>query len=121
MHVVTSEDDDISMEDVLKAFKEYPQKNVVFERHQLWSHAMSSGITVDRFVTERRQKNKDSEFGRSEDDMLKDKLVFSINDPRLKERLLLENGLTLQRAVDMFRSTELAKIQIQAKQMTPVM
>lgn len=87
------------MEDVLKAFKEYcsPQKNVVFERHQLWSHAMSSGITVDRFVTERRQKNKDCEFGRSEDDMLKDKLVFSINDPRLEERLLLENGLTLQR------------------------
>lgn len=55
----------------------------------------------------------------SEDDMLRDKLVFSINDPRLKERLLRENGRTLQRAIDICRSTELAKAQIQAMQMTP--
>ncbi|XP_060789528.1 uncharacterized protein LOC132894151 isoform X2 [Neoarius graeffei] len=121
LHVIPHRDDDISMEDVLMAFKEYcsPLKNVVFERHQFWSHAMSSGITVDRFITELRQKSKDCEFGRSEDDMMRDKLVFSINDPRLKERLLRENGLALQRAIDICRSTELAKTQIQVTQMTP--
>lgn len=107
---------------VITAFKEYcsPQNNVVFEWHQFWSHAMSSGFTMDRFITELRQKSKDCEFCRREDDMLRDKLVFSINDPRLKERLLHENRLTLQRAIDICRSTELAKTQIQAMQMTPV-
>lgn len=66
LNVVPSEDDDITMEDVITAFKEYcgPQKNVVFERHQFWSHAMSLGITVDRFITELRQKSKDCELGR---------------------------------------------------------
>lgn len=81
---------------------------------------MSSGITVDRFVTELRHKSKDCEFGRSEDDMLRDKLVFTINDPRLKKRLLRENGLTLQKPIDICRSAEQAKTQIQAMQSTPV-
>ena len=122
LHVIPSGDDDILMEDVLMAFKEYcsPLKNVVFERHQFWSHSMSSGITVDRFITELRQKSKDCEFGRSEDDMMRDKLVFSINDPRVKERLLREIGLTLQRAIDICRLTELGKAQIQVMQVAPI-
>lgn len=109
------------MEDVLKAFKDYcsPQKNVVFERHQFWSHMMVPGISVDKFITELRQKSKDCEFGRSEDDMLRDKLVFSIDDSRLKERLLRETDLTLRKAIDICRSTELTKTQIRAMQTTP--
>jgi len=66
------------------------------------------------------RKSKDCEFGRLEDDMMRDKLVFSINDPRLKERLLCENGLALQRAIEICRSTKLAKTKIQVMQMTPV-
>lgn len=82
---------EVTMEEVLTAFREYcsPRKNIVFERHQFWSHTMSLGISVDRFITELRQKSKDCEFGRHEDDMIRDKLVFSINDTRLKERLSL--------------------------------
>lgn len=75
----------VTMEEVLMAFREYcsPRKNIVFERHQFWSHTMSSGISVDRFITELRQKSEDCEFGRHEDDMIRDKLVFSIK--RLKD------------------------------------
>lgn len=51
--------------------------------------------------------------------MLRDKLVFSINDSRLKERLLRENDLTLRRAIEICKSTELAKTQIQAMQTSP--
>lgn len=114
--------DEETMEEVLQAFTDYcsPQKNVVFERHQFWSHAMSAGISVDRFITELRQKSKDCEFGRNEDDMIRDKLVFSINDIRLKERLLRDNALTLRRAMDTCRSAELAKSQIQAMQTSQV-
>ena len=84
---ITSAGANATMEEVLKAFKDYcsPQKNVLFERHQFWSHTMSTGISADRFITELRQKSKDCEFGGNEDDMIRDKLVFSINDTRLKE------------------------------------
>ena len=75
---------------------------------------------MDRFITELRQKSKDCEFGRNEDDMIRDKLVFSINNIRLKERLLRDNALTLRRAMDTCRSAELAKSQIQAMQTSQV-
>lgn len=52
--------------------------------------------------------------------MIRDKLVFSINDTRLKERMLRDNELTLRRAIEVCRSAELAKTQIQAMQMSPV-
>lgn len=47
---------EVTMEEVLTAFREYcsPRKNIVFERHQFWSHTMSAGISVDRFITELR-------------------------------------------------------------------
>ena len=75
---IPQEGDEPTMEEVLVAFKDYcsPQKNVVFKRHQFWSHTIS-GISVDRFITELRQKSKDCKFGRNEDDMIRDKLVFS--------------------------------------------
>lgn len=106
------------MDNVLESFRMYfsPQKNVVFERHLFWSHPMIEGTSVDRFITELRQKSKDCEFGPSENDMLRDKLVFSIIDSHLKERLLRENGLSLNRAIEICRATELAKTQIQAMQ-----
>ena len=76
---IPQEGDEPTMEEVLVEFRDYcsPQKNVVFERHQFWSHRTSSGISVDRFITELRQKSKDCKFGRNEDDMIRDKLVFS--------------------------------------------
>ena len=77
---------------------------------------MSTGIAVDRFITELRQKSKDCEFGRNEVDMIRDKVMLSINDTRLKERLLRDNELTLCKAVDICRSAELAKTQIQVMQ-----
>lgn len=116
IHLVDEENE--TMEDVLTAFRDYcsPQKNFVFERHQFWSHPMADGITVDRFITELKQKSKVCEFGPGENDMLRDKLVFSITNPSLKERLLRENDLSLHRAIEICRATELAKTQIKAMQ-----
>ncbi len=118
----TGENGAILMEDVIKAFRDYcsTQKNIVFELHQFWSHTMSAGISVDRFITELCQKSKDCEFAGNEDDMIRDKLVFSINDTRLKERLLRDTDLTLRKAIEICRSSELAKTQIQVMQSSPI-
>lgn len=74
----------------------------------------------DRFVTKLRQKSKDCEFGPIDNDMLRDKLVFNITNTSLKERLLRENDLSLHRACEICRATELAKTQIQAMQSATV-
>ncbi|XP_028309535.1 zinc finger protein 37-like [Gouania willdenowi] len=108
---VRAEGDELTMEDVFQAFKYYysAQKNLVFERYQYWSHQMTAGTSVNRLITELRQRSKDCEFGISENDMLRDKLVLSITDSHLKMRLIQERGLTLHRALEICRATEQEK------------
>ena len=115
LDVDVGEDGDLTVSGILDAFKAYclPRKNTVFERHQFWAHPMKK-ISIEKYVTELRQKSKDCEFGASENDMIRDKIVFSLNDQRLKERLLREPNLTLERAIDTCRASDTAKAQIQA-------
>ncbi|XP_028320256.1 zinc finger protein 836-like [Gouania willdenowi] len=113
---VTTDGDELTMEDVLQAFRDYcsPRKNVVFERYQFWSYQTTAGTSVNGFITELRQKIKDCEFGIIEHDMLRDKFVLSITDSDLKKRLLQERGLTLNRAIEICRATEQEKTLLQA-------
>lgn len=63
---------------------------------------------------ELHQRSKDCEFGASENDMIRDKIVLSLNDQRLKDRLLRESDLTLERTVDICRAAKTARAQIHA-------
>ena len=110
------EEDEQTVNDILAAFRAYclPKKNTVFERHQFWAHPMSGNTTIEKYVTELKQKSKDCEFYTTENDMIRDKIVFSMNDQRLKERLLREPNLTLERAIDTCRAAETAKVQMLA-------
>ena len=114
LNVETAGDDEPTLDEIMDAFRSYctPKKNIVFERHQFWSHSMPEGLAVDKFVTELRQKCKNCEFGVGEEDMIRDKLVFSVPNARMKERLLRETGLTLDKAVDICRAAEAAKSQM---------
>lgn len=99
------------MQEIQYSFKQYyrPQKNIVFERHQFWSHKIADGFSVDTFVTELRQKSKGCEFGQSENYMIRDKLVFSLTDTRL-------DWIDIYRALDIYRAAEAAKNQITVMQ-----
>lgn len=81
--------EEATLTEVLDEFRKYciPKKNIVFERHQFWSQPMPEGVNVDTFVTELRQKCKNCEFGVTENDMIRDKFVFTVPDARVKERL----------------------------------
>lgn len=75
---------------------------------------MADAVTIEKYETELRQKSKDCEFSASENDMKRDKIVFSLYDQWLKERLLRESNLTLEKAIDLCRAAETTKAQIQA-------
>lgn len=101
-HTINIDHEKETVDDVLAAFRAFCQskKNTVFERHQFWAHPLPDSITIEKYVTELRQKSKDCEFGASENDMIRDMIVFRMNDQRLKERLLREPSLTLEKAID---------------------
>ena len=50
--------------------------------------------------------------------MIRDKVVFGVRDERIKERLLREADLTLNKALDVCRAAETSKQQIEAMGVT---
>ena len=83
------------------------QKRIVFSRYQFWDSSRTAGQTFDEFLTHLRTLALSCEFAEPEN-MIRDKIVFSTDNPTLKERLLREPQLDLQKAVDISRSSELA-------------
>ena len=55
---------------------------------------------------------KSCEYSSPVDDMVRDKFVFSIRGLQVKERLLREEKLTLEKAISMARASEASKEQI---------
>ena len=111
-----AEGDEKKLNKVLEQFEQYcnPRKNVVFERHQFWQITQKDSETVDQFVTRLKNKVKSCEYPSPVDDMVRDKFVFSIRDLQVKERLLREEKLTLEKAISMARASEASKGQIKA-------
>ena len=99
---------------LLDMFGEYcnPRKNVVYERFRFWSRDQNRDEHVDNWVKDLRTIAVDCEFEEQEDLMIRDKLVFGICDTRVKERMLRESDLTLQKALDIVRAAESTKAQM---------
>ncbi len=101
---------------VLQQFKTYcnPRRNTVYERHRFWSRDQLEGEAVDQWITELKVKAALCEFSDQRDLLIRDKIVFDVRDERVKERLLRESDLTLQKALDICRAAEATKEQVQA-------
>ena len=62
--------------------------------------------SFDIFVTDLRRKAEYCDFGAIKDSLIRDQIVVGINDPKLRERLLRETDLTLEKAIKLCRITE---------------
>jgi hypothetical protein len=109
--------------DVIAKFTNFvePRKNECFERYKLWKRNQKDGETIDQWVTDLRHLIKNCEYNCSEcecthveDGILRDKIVFSIEDARVKDRLLREIPLTLSKVLDICRAAEASKQQMLA-------
>ena len=110
----TAEADRKNYTKILDKFGDYcrPRKNVVYELYRFWSRDQIQDEHVDNWVKDLRTIAVDCEFGEQEDLMIRDKLVFGICDTRVKERMLRESDLTLQKALDIVRAAESTKAQM---------
>ena len=109
-----AEGDENKLDKVPEQFEQYcnPRKNVVFERYQFWQITQKDFETVGQFVTRLKNKLKSFQYPSPVNDMLRDKIVFSIRDIQVKERLLRDEKLTPKRVISMARSSEASKEQI---------
>ena len=94
--------------DVVSRLSEHPKQGVAVKRYQFNSRSRQPGESVSKFVAELRHLAIGCEFGGSLNEMLRDRLVCGVNDPRIQRRLLSETELDFDKALKTAQAMEMA-------------
>ncbi|CAC5359831.1 unnamed protein product [Mytilus coruscus] len=102
------------LEVLLKKFEDYciPKKNVTVIRHRFNTRVQNPSESIDQYLTDRKLIAKNCEFEHLKDGLIRDRIVCGTNSSRVKERLLREDGLTLDKAVGICRADEESRKQM---------
>ena len=90
-----------------------PQRNVVYERFVFNSCKQEQREPIDSFLSRLRKLASTCAYGPLRDEMIRDRIVVGVTDNHIRSRLLREALLTLQKALDICRSSEQAAIHLQ--------
>ena len=78
-----------------------PRVNVVAERYKFRQRGQKNGASTEQYIASLREMVVTWEFGELADEMIRDQLIEKTNSPRIRELLLLEMELALQKALTM--------------------
>ena len=105
----SSPDDATKIEPVLRKFEEFciPRENTIYERYLFFTRDQRESETIDQYLTELRQIAGNCDFESiTPDQLLRDRLVTGARNTKVRENLLKEKKLTLEKAVDIARAAE---------------
>ena len=88
-----------------------PKRSTIYEWYVFNCRSQKRGKSFDQVLTELRKFAATCQFGTFEDEMLRDRIVTGLRDHGHRERLLRETTLTLQKAIDICRTNEMAASQ----------
>lgn len=113
LKLTTEEQQDI---DECKALEAYfkPKRNVVYERYLFNMCQQNSGETVDSYVNLLPKAASTCQFGTLTEELIRDRLVIGLQDQATKRRLLKEENLDMNKALNICRSSEIATQQLKA-------
>ena len=98
-----------SIQDVLNKFEEYcnPRRNTIYERYKFQCRHQEAGEPGSCFLTELRIAADSCDFGTiTASEILRDRFVHGLRDAKMRERLLRETNLTLDRAYAMVQAAD---------------
>ena len=110
--------DEITITSSLSALGNYflPKRNVVYERYVFNSCIQTPEKTVDGYVNRLRKLASSCQFGTLTEEIISDRLVIGIQDTSIKARLLREKDLSLDKPLDMCKSSEITNKQLKSLQ-----
>ena len=91
-----------------------PKRNVVYERYLFNSCTQGPEETVDGYVNRLRKCASTCQFGTLTEELIRDRLVLGLREHSTKLRLLKEDNLDLNKALNICRSSEIANSQLKA-------
>jgi hypothetical protein len=83
-----------------------PKTNESVERHKLNVRVQGSTESFNDFLKDLRYIAASCNFGNMKDDLIKDRIVCGIYNAKVKDRLLREDGLDLDKAIKICRAAE---------------
>ncbi|GFO18966.1 polyprotein [Plakobranchus ocellatus] len=100
--------DEQKLQNLIDAFDNYckPKENITAERYKFNSRNQTRTETFDQYVTDLKYLAKNCKFRNLQDELIRDKIVCGIANEKIKERLLREDKLTLDKAIDICRAAE---------------
>ena len=103
--------DSLKFNIVIEKFKEYcnPRTNVTFLRYKFFTYKKVDGQSFDEFVTELKKRSAECQFGTLKDELVRDIIICGLADNRLRERLLRDPGLTLEKTIELGQAAEETK------------
>ena len=113
----TSEDDKGKIKVTIDLFEQHfaGQTNIIYERYNFHTREQKEDESNSTYITALRRLAKSCSFGNiTPDDLLRDRIVCGIKNKHLRQRLLQEKALTLEKCVDMCKAAETAKSQATA-------
>ena len=108
------DDGEKDFDQVLTKFREHflPKRNVIRERACFHQRSQRSGESVESFVRSLFELAEHCGFAASRDEQIRDRIVISISDKELSQKLQLKSTLTLDQALEMARQSEQIKAQV---------
>ena len=79
------------------------------DRYKIFTRNQEAGEACDAFLTELKVLAANSNFGDLKDSFIRDRIICGINSSVLRERLLRQTELDLDKCVKAFRASELSK------------
>ena len=100
-----------SLASALKAFGDYcnPPRNETVDRYKFFTRNQQAGETFDTYLTDLKLLAANCNFNTLQDGLIRDRVVCGIRDSTLRERLLRETELTLEKCIKACRASELSK------------
>ena len=99
----------------LDCFKTYciPKGRPAFESYKFWKRQQAIGEPFDKWLTELRILASNCDFGAAADRQLRDKILYVTSNDTARQRMLEEDDLTLDKAMNICRAMEATKAQMQ--------
>lgn len=102
-------------EKLIEALDTYfkPVKNKSVERHKFNTRNQQANESFDEYLLVLKAISSNCEFGAMKDELVKDRIVCGILDQKIRNRLLTEAELTLNRAIEICKGFEQNEIHAQ--------
>lgn len=104
-----------TVEELLRKFDDFfiPKKNLAVERHKFFNRNQKEFESTEQYVFELNKIAAKCEFKDLQDDLVCSRFICGVKDVGLSERLLREPDITLKKALEICRLSEISRMQAQ--------